>query len=295
MRAVVVITEDVQNVHLLLEYRPHIHVSFTCEHDPKIQEYCVCPQNMSQFDSEGIPNQAPETNKPMILNGPTRRNREGSDQDFDWRNVIFSDEVIVSNSNDSTALVYCMNRHRYDERFVRRIINKSDSVRVACWGGCHRMGQDFWNASTGGLRQKSTNTFWQIGEERRGEERRGRGEERRGENRGEERRGEIEEERRGREREEREREEKRREERRREEKRREEKRREEKRREEKRREEKRREEKRREEKRREEKRREVIEMNKKCSKSPPSTSMQFAALVDNCCVADLSGFGYSFI
>ncbi|KAJ4445961.1 hypothetical protein ANN_12647 [Periplaneta americana] len=79
-REVVVITEDVQNVHLLLEYRPHIDVSLTCEHDPKLQEYCVCPQNMLQFDSEGIPNQAPETNKPMILNGPTCRNREGSDQ-----------------------------------------------------------------------------------------------------------------------------------------------------------------------------------------------------------------------
>ncbi|KAJ4447460.1 hypothetical protein ANN_09467 [Periplaneta americana] len=77
---VVVITEDVQNVHLLLEYRPHIDVSLTCEHDPKLQEYCVCPQNMPQFDSEGIPNQAAETNKPMILNGPTSRNREGSDQ-----------------------------------------------------------------------------------------------------------------------------------------------------------------------------------------------------------------------
>ncbi|KAJ4445049.1 hypothetical protein ANN_06848 [Periplaneta americana] len=77
---VVVITEDVQNVHLLLEYRPHIDVSLTCQHDPKLQEYCVCPQNMPQFDSEGIPNQAPETNKPMILNGPTSRNREGSDQ-----------------------------------------------------------------------------------------------------------------------------------------------------------------------------------------------------------------------
>ncbi|KAJ4435797.1 hypothetical protein ANN_18416 [Periplaneta americana] len=77
---VVVITEDVQNVHLLLECRPHIDVSLTCEHDPKLQEYCVCPQNMPQFDSEGILNQAPETNKPMILNGPTSRNREGSDQ-----------------------------------------------------------------------------------------------------------------------------------------------------------------------------------------------------------------------
>ncbi|KAJ4432364.1 hypothetical protein ANN_20983 [Periplaneta americana] len=77
---VVVITENVQNVHLLLEHRPHIDVSLTCVHDPKLQEYCVCPQNMPQFDSEGIPNQTPETNKPMILNGPTSRNREGSDQ-----------------------------------------------------------------------------------------------------------------------------------------------------------------------------------------------------------------------
>ncbi|KAJ4430214.1 hypothetical protein ANN_22425 [Periplaneta americana] len=80
LKQVVVITEDVQNVHLLLEYRPHIDVSLTCEHDPKLQEYCLCPQNMPQFDSEGIPNQAPETNKPMILNGPTSRNRDGLDQ-----------------------------------------------------------------------------------------------------------------------------------------------------------------------------------------------------------------------
>ncbi|KAJ4432280.1 hypothetical protein ANN_20898 [Periplaneta americana] len=63
-----------------VQNRPHIDVSLTCEHDPKLQEYCVCPQNMPQFDSEGIPNQAPEMNKPMILNGPTSRNREGSDQ-----------------------------------------------------------------------------------------------------------------------------------------------------------------------------------------------------------------------
>ncbi|KAJ4440908.1 hypothetical protein ANN_10756 [Periplaneta americana] len=51
--------------------------------------------------------------------------------DFDWRNVIFFDEVIVSNS---TALVYCMNGHQYDERFVRRTINKSGCVRVESWG-----------------------------------------------------------------------------------------------------------------------------------------------------------------
>ncbi|KAJ4426187.1 hypothetical protein ANN_26996 [Periplaneta americana] len=38
---VVVITVDVQNVHLLLEYRPHIDVSLACEHDPKLQEYPI--------------------------------------------------------------------------------------------------------------------------------------------------------------------------------------------------------------------------------------------------------------
>ncbi|KAJ4437567.1 hypothetical protein ANN_17712 [Periplaneta americana] len=54
-------------------------------------------------------------------------------QDFDWRNVIFSDEVIVSNSNNSTALVYCMNGHRKDECFVRQI-NKSGCMRVTSWG-----------------------------------------------------------------------------------------------------------------------------------------------------------------
>ncbi|KAJ4449726.1 hypothetical protein ANN_01130 [Periplaneta americana] len=90
---VVVIIEDVQNVHLLLEYRPHIDVSLTCEHDPKLQEYCVCPQNMPQFDSEGIPNQAQETNKPMILNGPTSRNREGSDQG----NLLVTGPVHIAN------------------------------------------------------------------------------------------------------------------------------------------------------------------------------------------------------
>ncbi|KAJ4436364.1 hypothetical protein ANN_18996 [Periplaneta americana] len=68
--------------------KPHIDVSLTSEHDPKLQEYCVCPQNMPQFDFEGIPNQAPETNKPMILNGPTSRNREGSDQATSTTTVI---------------------------------------------------------------------------------------------------------------------------------------------------------------------------------------------------------------
>ncbi|KAJ4437813.1 hypothetical protein ANN_13751 [Periplaneta americana] len=41
-------------------------------------------------------------------------------QDFDWRNVIFSDQVIVSSSNDVPALVYRIDGHRYDERFMTR-------------------------------------------------------------------------------------------------------------------------------------------------------------------------------
>ncbi|KAJ4432455.1 hypothetical protein ANN_21074 [Periplaneta americana] len=211
---VVVITEDVQNVHLLLEYRSHIDVSLTCEHDPKLQEYCVCPQNMPQFDSEGIPNQAPETNKPMILNGPQveiERFRSGerggqaigpplpihrsgnlrskyrravrlkcagapsckkkfvyacpgsqqsdwleqgfrtgvrgvesmgkalvprpqSTGDFEWRNVIFSDEVIVSNSNDS------MNDHRYASREGR--VLGMDVIRWGRTSGTHPRQKD---------------------------------------------------------------------------------------------------------------------------------------------------------
>ncbi|KAJ4446169.1 hypothetical protein ANN_12862 [Periplaneta americana] len=46
---VVVITEDIQNVHLLLEYRPHIDVSLTCQHDPKLQEYCAYYENNDSF------------------------------------------------------------------------------------------------------------------------------------------------------------------------------------------------------------------------------------------------------
>ncbi|KAJ4440905.1 hypothetical protein ANN_10753 [Periplaneta americana] len=53
---VVVITEDVQNVHLLLEYRPHIDVSLTCEHDPKLQEYCCTLMCCRQYDIRWIMN-----------------------------------------------------------------------------------------------------------------------------------------------------------------------------------------------------------------------------------------------
>lgn len=54
-------------------------------------------------------------------------------QDFDWRNVIFSDEVVVSSSNYGPPRVYRIDGHRYDERFVARLY-KSGRVSVACWG-----------------------------------------------------------------------------------------------------------------------------------------------------------------
>ncbi|KAJ4429181.1 hypothetical protein ANN_26184 [Periplaneta americana] len=63
---VVIITKDVKN-HPLLEYSPHIDVSLTCEHDPKIPEYMSSEHAPNLI--EGIPNQAPERIK-MILNGP---------------------------------------------------------------------------------------------------------------------------------------------------------------------------------------------------------------------------------
>ncbi|PSN48601.1 hypothetical protein C0J52_22213 [Blattella germanica] len=54
-------------------------------------------------------------------------------QDFEWRNVIFSDEVVVSSSNYGPPRVYRIDGHRYDERFVARLY-KSGRVSVACWG-----------------------------------------------------------------------------------------------------------------------------------------------------------------
>ena len=62
-------------------------------------------------------------------------------QDFDWRNVIFSDEAVVSSGNYGPPSVFRIDGHRYDERFVARL-HKSGRVSVACWG---------WNRSMVGL------------------------------------------------------------------------------------------------------------------------------------------------
>ncbi|PSN39685.1 hypothetical protein C0J52_22262 [Blattella germanica] len=51
-------------------------------------------------------------------------------QDFDWRNVIFSDEVVVSSSNYGPPRVYRIDGHRYDERFVARLYK---SGRADSW------------------------------------------------------------------------------------------------------------------------------------------------------------------
>ena len=72
-------------------------------------------------------------------------------QDFDWTNVIFSDEVVVSSGNYGPPRVNYIDGHRYDERLEARLF-RSGHVSVACWGGCHRMWQEHYNGSTVGLR-----------------------------------------------------------------------------------------------------------------------------------------------
>ena len=54
-------------------------------------------------------------------------------QDFDWRKVLFSDEAVVSSGNYGPPHVYCIDGHRYDERFVTRL-RRLGRLSVACWG-----------------------------------------------------------------------------------------------------------------------------------------------------------------
>ena len=53
-------------------------------------------------------------------------------QDFDWRNVIFSDEVVVFSDNYGPPRVYRIDGHRYHERFVARLC-MSGRVSVGGW------------------------------------------------------------------------------------------------------------------------------------------------------------------
>ena len=62
-------------------------------------------------------------------------------QDLDWRNVIFSDEVVVSSGNYGPSRVYRIDGHRYDECFVAKLY-RSGCVSVACGDVCHMMGQE---------------------------------------------------------------------------------------------------------------------------------------------------------
>ena len=50
-------------------------------------------------------------------------------QDFDWRNVVFSDEEVVSIGNYGPPRVYRIDGHRYVVR-----LRRSGRVSVACWG-----------------------------------------------------------------------------------------------------------------------------------------------------------------
>ena len=54
-------------------------------------------------------------------------------QDFDWRNVICSNEVFFSSGNYGPSRVCHIDGHRYDERLVARLF-RSGRVSVACWG-----------------------------------------------------------------------------------------------------------------------------------------------------------------
>ena len=54
-------------------------------------------------------------------------------QDFDWRNVIFSDEAVVSSGNYGLPRVYRIDGHQYHEHFMARL-RRSGRVSVACWG-----------------------------------------------------------------------------------------------------------------------------------------------------------------
>ena len=57
-----VFTDDVQNIHHLLEYK-----LMACEQNFKLKEYCIFPHNLPQFDSERISCPAPERNQSIIL------------------------------------------------------------------------------------------------------------------------------------------------------------------------------------------------------------------------------------
>ena len=56
-----------------------------------------------------------------------------SQEGFNWRNVIFSDEVTISSSSNSTVLVYCMDGFRLDSRFVTQR-ERLGRISVSCWG-----------------------------------------------------------------------------------------------------------------------------------------------------------------
>ena len=54
-------------------------------------------------------------------------------QDFNWRNVIFSDEAVVSSDNYGPPRVHRIDGHRYDEHLVARL-RRLGRLSVACWG-----------------------------------------------------------------------------------------------------------------------------------------------------------------
>jgi hypothetical protein len=68
------LTVNVPYLHLLPEHRPQLDVSLPSKDDPKFLASCVLSENLPQSDFGEFPHHPLQTNKPTILNGPTRKN-----------------------------------------------------------------------------------------------------------------------------------------------------------------------------------------------------------------------------
>ena len=53
--------------------------------------------------------------------------------DFDWRNVIFSDETTISSDYEGPVRVYREDGLRHDQRYVHRR-ERSGRFSISCWG-----------------------------------------------------------------------------------------------------------------------------------------------------------------
>ena len=81
--------------------------------------------------------------------------------DFDWRNVIFSDETTISSDYEGPVRVYREDGLRHDQRYVHRR-ERSGRFSISCWGWMSYDGPGVIEASMAGLMRELTSTFWKI-------------------------------------------------------------------------------------------------------------------------------------